>query len=135
MEIKYKPVGYIKTSYKDPSELPRQSVLNKKAKGTIMLEKEYEEGLYSYNKGDYIVVIFHFHLSEGYSLHQKQGGTGIQKGVFALRSPFRPNRIGMSIVEIDEINKNTICFKGVDMVNGTPVLDIKPYIPELNPDI
>jgi tRNA-Thr(GGU) m(6)t(6)A37 methyltransferase TsaA len=135
MNIVFKPIGYIKSSYDEPSQLPRQSILNNETKGSIELKKEYSEGLYSFKKGDYIVVLFYLHLSEGYKLKQTSGHTGEYKGVFALRSPFRPNGVGMSIVKIDDISDNIITFKGVDMVNNTPVIDIKPYVPELNPTI
>ena len=78
--------------------------------------------------GDTAMIIFHFHLAEGYQLLQHPRGdeSRPKRGVFALRSPFRPNAIGITEVEILDIRENVLTVRGLDAINGTPVLDMKP---------
>jgi|LGVF01.2.fsa_nt_gb tRNA-Thr(GGU) m(6)t(6)A37 methyltransferase TsaA len=135
MTITYQPIGYIKSPYKTVEEIPKQSIYSGKKKGIIELSKNYLEGLMGLKKNDHIIILFDFHLSKSYQLTQQKQGDGKLKGVFALRSPHRPNGIGMSIVKLLDINENIITFEGVDMLDNTPVLDIKPYIEDLNPKL
>lgn len=78
-------------------------------------------------------MLFYFHQSKGYKLTQKAKDTNEFRGVFSTRSPNRPNGVGMSIVKVINIYDNTIEIQGVDMIDGTPIIDIKPYVSELNP--
>ncbi|MTI47251.1 MAG: tRNA (N6-threonylcarbamoyladenosine(37)-N6)-methyltransferase TrmO [Firmicutes bacterium] len=135
MEIKMSPIGYIKSNYKEKKEIPRQSIFAKDEKATIEILEEYKEGIQDIKEGSYGVVLFHFHKSEEYTLKTVSHKTGEWMGVFSTRSPNRPNGIGMSIVKITKIDGSIIEFQGVDMVDGTPVLDIKPYSEELNPKL
>jgi tRNA-Thr(GGU) m(6)t(6)A37 methyltransferase TsaA len=91
-----------------------------------MLEP-YVEGLAGLEEYDRIVVLFHFHRSEGFTLKQKRRGEGELKGVFSLCSPNRPNAIGMSILRLIRVEGNTLFVDNVDLLDGTPILDIKPY--------
>ncbi|MBN2897830.1 MAG: tRNA (N6-threonylcarbamoyladenosine(37)-N6)-methyltransferase TrmO [Clostridia bacterium] len=135
MEIVMNPIGYIKSGYVDKKELPRQSVMMQDAKATIEILESYKEGISDIEAGTYGVVLFYFHKSTGYTMRATSGKTGEKKGVFSLRSPNRPNGIGMSIVKFTRIEEGCIEFEGVDMLDGTPVLDIKPYVEELNPKL
>lgn len=135
MEITLKPVGFIKSPYKSREEIPMQGILSDKA-AIIQIEEEYKDALFNLEIGNYIVVIFAFHKSpENTPLIIDHKHTGGRKGIFATRSPNRPNPIGLSICKIIDLTDNTITIEGVDMLNGTPVLDIKPYVEGLNPKI
>ena len=98
------------------------------AESRIVLHPELAPGLEGLEKQPRILVVFHFHLSDGYQLHQHPRGdvTRPTRGVFALRSPRRPNPIGVTEVELLEIQGNILKVRGLDAVDGTPVLDLKP---------
>lgn len=133
MEIIFKPIGYVKSPFKKLSKIPRQSIYASDIKATIKILDEYIEGINDIKINSYIVVLFHFHESKGYKLLQIARDTNKLRGVFSTRSPYRPNGVGMSIVKVINIDKNSIEFQGVDMIDGTPIIDIKPYVYELSP--
>ncbi|MBP7222342.1 MAG: tRNA (N6-threonylcarbamoyladenosine(37)-N6)-methyltransferase TrmO [Sedimentibacter sp.] len=124
MEIKMKPIGYIRTNYIDDSEIPRQSINNMTEKGTIEILDEFKDGIKDIEIGSYAIVLFYFHKAEHPHLISEKRDN---KGVYSTRSPRRPNGIGMSIVKIINAENSTLEFLGVDMIDGSPVLDIKPY--------
>lgn len=132
-ELGMKPIGYINSPYLTRDEIPRQSVLSDRS-AVIEIEEEFRDGLFNLEIGKYIVILFAFHKSKKNPAliinHKYTDGT---KGVFATRSPNRPNPIGLSICKIIDLDDKSITIEGVDMLNGTPVLDIKPYIEWLNP--
>jgi len=134
-EIVFKPIGYIKSPYKTTSEIPRQSTFSVDKTAEIEINEEYIDGLIGLDDYLHIIILFHFHKSAGRSnLTVLRPGTGPgPRGVFATRSPHRPNGIGLSIVELIKMKGNKLLIKGVDMLDGTPVLDIKPYFEGLNP--
>lgn len=125
MEITMKPIGYIRTPYKDDADMPRQPVYDNNVFGTIEMLDEYMEGIKDIREGTQAVVLFYFHRSDRESLISKKRSN---KGVYSTRSPHRPNKIGMSVVRFTKVDGNKLEFTGVDMLDGTPVLDIKPYI-------
>lgn len=129
MEIAMKPIGYIRTNYSDDSDIPRQSINNMNEKGTIEILDEFKDGIKDIEAGSYIVVLFYFHKSEYHHIISKKRNN---TGIYSTRSPHRPNGIGMSVVKVINKENNKLDFLGVDMLDGTPVLDIKPYIEELN---
>ncbi|MFK4785143.1 tRNA (N6-threonylcarbamoyladenosine(37)-N6)-methyltransferase TrmO [Fusobacterium sp. MFO224] len=133
MKIVFEPIGYINSEFKKLEEIPTQSVLASEKLGKIELLDKFKNGLLGLEKGMDIIVLFNFHESKDYKLVQTPCYTKEQKGVFSIRSPFRPNGIGMSIVKIESIKDNIIEFRGLDMLDKTPVLDIKPYVASLNP--
>jgi len=127
MEIILKPIGYVKT---DAKEIPRNWTVSE-VKGRVVLREEYIEGMKDITPGSRIVVIFHFHKSPEFSpqfLLQKPPHRDREFGVFSTCSPVRPNPIGMSVLEVLDVKDNIIYVKGIDMLDGTPVLDIKPYV-------
>lgn len=134
-ELSMKPIGYIKSPYLTRDEIPRQSVLSDKT-AVIEIEEEFRDGLFNLEIGKFIVILFAFHKSKKNPAliinHKYTNGT---KGIFATRSPNRPNPIGLSICKIIDLDDKSITIRGVDMLNGTPVLDIKPYIEWLNPNV
>jgi tRNA (adenine37-N6)-methyltransferase len=126
MEICYRPIGLMRCELFDSDTAPK-FYTESAIKGTIEIFHEYVEGLAGLNEYDHIVVFFHFHRSKGYSLMQKRRGVGELRGVFSLCSPNRPNGIGMSILKLKKIEGNILHVENVDLLDGTPILDIKPY--------
>ena len=127
MSIELRPIGFVRT---DARELPRHWSVSD-VEGTLVIDEEYSEGLLDIEAGQHIVVIFHFHRSPGFSpesLRQTSGHTGREMGVFSTCSPIRPNPIGMSVLEVLESKGSSIDVRWLDMLDGTPILDIKPYI-------
>lgn len=133
MKIEFKPIGYIRSPFKNREDIPRQSVLASDKEAIIEILPEFEKGLLGLKEGENIVVFFNFHKSDSYDLRFKSHSTGDEIGVFASRSPNRPNGIGQSIVLLEKIEGNKLYIKGVDMLDETPLLDIKPYSRGLNP--
>ncbi len=126
MEILMKPIGYIRSPYKDKTAAAKQSTLSQGTTAVIEILDEYVEGIADIREGEYGVVLFYFHKSEGYKLTTLSRKSNKIMGVFSTKSPNRPNGIGMSIVRFIKKENNRLIFEGVDMLDGTPVLDIKP---------
>ena len=127
MSIELRPIGFVRT---DAQELPRHWSVSD-VEGTLVIDEEYSEGLRDIRAGQRIVVIFHFHRSPGFSpelLRQTSGQHGRETGVFSICSPIRPNPIGMSVVEVLGTKGASIDVRGLDMLDETPILDIKPHI-------
>jgi tRNA-Thr(GGU) m(6)t(6)A37 methyltransferase TsaA len=125
-EYIFKPIGYVKTS---ATSIPRHWSYSD-VEGEIILDPEYKEGLKDIKLGDKIVVLFCFHKSPSFTkdkLIQKPPHRDNPTGVFNTCSPIRPNPIGLSVLEVLDIKENIIKVKRIDMFDGTPIFDIKPY--------
>lgn len=133
-KIIFEPIGYLKTSFKTVEEIPPQSIFAKEETAKIELDPKYTEGLQNLDASEHIIIQFHFHKSTDYDLLTRTPWSDDLKGVFSTRSPRRPNPIGITIVKLLTIQDNIIEIEGVDMLDGTPVLDIKPYVSKLNPE-
>ncbi|MFQ6088397.1 MAG: tRNA (N6-threonylcarbamoyladenosine(37)-N6)-methyltransferase TrmO [Candidatus Methanofastidiosia archaeon] len=131
-EIRYKPIGVIHSPFKDVKGMPIQPAGAKNVEGYVEIELEYEEGLNDIEGFSHIILIYHFHLSEGYLLEVKPYMDNNLHGVFATRAPKRPNPIGISVVRLQKIEGSKLYIKDVDVVDGTPLLDIKPYVPKFD---
>jgi len=129
-EIVYRPIGIIHTPFRGIDGTPHQPTAGKDVEGMIEIQPEYAEGLSDLEGFSHIILIYHFHLSIDYSLKIKPFRHDHIRGVFATRSPRRPNPIGLSIVRLVKIDGGKIYVKDLDVVDGTPLLDIKPFIPE-----
>ena len=126
-KVLMKPIGVVQT---DGGDVPRHWVFSDK-EGTLNVDEKYLEGLKDIRAGQRIVVIFHFHKSPAFAaqfLRQTPPHREAPLGVFSICSPIRPNPIGMSVLEVLEVRNNVIRVRGVDMLDGTPILDIKPLI-------
>ncbi|NLY81619.1 MAG: tRNA (N6-threonylcarbamoyladenosine(37)-N6)-methyltransferase TrmO [Clostridiales bacterium] len=123
-----KAIGYINSEYKERKHTPSQGKESKNSYGTIKMLPEYKEGIKDLKVGMKITVIFCFHLSKGYTLTTRARLSPLPRGVFSTRSPDRPNSLGATDVEIIEIHNDKIRFLGADMLDGSPVIDIKPAI-------
>jgi tRNA-Thr(GGU) m(6)t(6)A37 methyltransferase TsaA len=131
-EFKFRPIGIIHTPYKNPAECPRQGFLNHGVRGSIEILPQFQEGLLDLDGFSHILLIWVFDKSENYSLLSKPPGEEKMHGVFATRSPHRPNPLGLTVVKLTSIDRNILHIEDPDMVDGTPLLDIKPYV--LPPD-
>jgi len=127
-EVCFRPIGIIHTPFKSMSGVPRQSSISE-AEGTIEIFKEYQKGLKDLEGFSHIYCIYNFDLIKPpVPLQSRSFSSSDKKGVFAIRTPFRSNPIGLSIFELVNIKENQIHIKGVDAVDRSPVLDIKPYV-------
>ncbi len=129
MTLNIKTIGTIETSFVDLEGMPIQPSGAEEVTGTITLYKEYEEGLQDIEGFSHIILLYYFHKSKGYSLRVKPFLDDQKKGLFSTRAPRRPNPIGISIVQLLKREANTLIIKGIDVLNGTPLIDIKPYVP------
>lgn len=132
-EIIYTPIGVVHSPFKEPRGVPIQSAVARDIQGSVEIFPEYAEGLKDIEGFSHIILIFHFHLSKGFSLKVKPYLDDKLRGVFVTRAPSRPNPIGMSIVRLIRREGATLYIQNVDIVDGTPLLDIKPYVPEFDP--
>ena len=131
-EIRYKPIGIIHSPFKQPSGTPIQPAGARDIEGTVEVAPEYAAGLKDIDGFSHITLLYQFHLSRGYSLAVKPYMDEQSRGVFATRAPSRPNPIGMSVVRLIRVEENKLYVRGIDIVDGTPLLDIKPYVPEFD---
>ncbi|HEY0196057.1 MAG TPA: tRNA (N6-threonylcarbamoyladenosine(37)-N6)-methyltransferase TrmO [Methanobacterium sp.] len=129
--IKYKPIGIIRSPFKELEGMPIQPVGASGIKGEIHIEEEYKEGLKDLEDFSHVILIYHLHLINGFSLKVKPFLDNKDHGLFATRAPKRPNPIGLSVVSLDKILDNVIHISSVDILDGTPLLDLKPYIPNI----
>jgi len=131
-EVRYKPIGIVHSQFKKPQNVPIQSVASKGIKGSVEVDREYAEGLKDIEGFSHIILIYHFHLSKAYSLIVEPYLDKNPHGVFSTRAPSRPNPIGISIVRLTKIEDNILHIQDVDIIDGTPLLDIKPYVPNFD---
>jgi tRNA-Thr(GGU) m(6)t(6)A37 methyltransferase TsaA len=131
-EVTYKPIGVVHSPFKQPRGTPIQPAGAEGTAGTVEVLPEYADGLQDLDGFSHIILIYHFHLSGRPSLRVKPFMDDEAHGVFAMRAPSRPNPIGISVVRLVRVEGNVLHVQDVDIVDGTPVLDIKPYVPEFD---
>ena len=131
-EIRYKPIGIIHSPFKEPKGTPIQPTSARGVKGTVEIFPEYVEGLKDLEGFSHIILIYHFHLAKRGALKVMPYMDNELRGVFATRAPSRPNPIGISVVRLIEIKGNILYIQDIDIIDGTPLLDIKPYVPEFD---
>jgi len=130
--IQYKPIGIIRSPFKDTKGMPIQPTGAKGIRGRVVIEPEYVDGLRDIEGFSHIILLYHFHLSKGFSLEVKPFMDDKLHGVFTTRAPRRPNPIGLSVVRLVRRKGRTLHVEDVDIVDGTPLLDIKPYVPKFD---
>jgi tRNA-Thr(GGU) m(6)t(6)A37 methyltransferase TsaA len=134
--MKFSSIGYVKTIFKEKRAIPRQASVAETIQSKLEINKDLfsnpELSLESLDEFSHFWIIYNFHKNEAHAKPKVYPPRleGNSVGVFATRSPHRPNLIGMSLVKLDRVEGTTIYFYGTDMLDGTPVLDIKPYIPK-----
>lgn len=125
--LELKPIGVIHSSYKDRGKAPFQGYRSKRI-SRIEVFKEFEEGLQDVEGFSHIIVIYWFHKSQGYHLLVKTPWDDSPHGLFTTRSPHRPCPLALTVVELVARENNILKVKGLDAIDGSPLLDIKPYI-------
>ncbi|MFV1990914.1 MAG: tRNA (N6-threonylcarbamoyladenosine(37)-N6)-methyltransferase TrmO [Acidimicrobiales bacterium] len=132
MEISYQPIGVIHGPFSDIEGVPIQPTGAAGIRGTIEVFPEFAEGLRDLDGFSHIILLYHFHQVQGAKLVVTPFMDSQPHGVFATRAPKRPNSIGLSIVRLLGIEQNVLHIENVDILDGTPLLDIKPYVPEFD---
>ena len=130
MEIKYTPIGIIHTPFTNTEGMPIQPVGAVGVQGNIEIFPAYTHGLKDLAGFSHIILLYHFHRSTAAKLLVTPFMDDELRGVFATRAPKRPNAIGFSVVKLIEVAGNQLRIGNIDVVDATPLLDIKPYIPE-----
>jgi tRNA-Thr(GGU) m(6)t(6)A37 methyltransferase TsaA len=123
-----KPIGFVRSPYTDAAQIPKGRGAEHHAEGTLDILPEYEPGLGDIEGFSHLYVIWVFDRAEGSSLIATPPSDNKPHGVFATRSPQRPNPIGLTVVTLLRREGNRLAVRGVDMLDGTPILDIKPYL-------
>jgi len=125
-------VGFVKSPYTETSQIPKGWGASHEAEGVLEIESEFAEGLTDIEGFSHLFVIWVFHKAEGFSLLGTPPTDNRAHGVFATRSPFRPSPIGLTVVELIRRDGARLHVRGVDMLDGTPILDIKPYLSSIS---
>nr|WP_319393196.1 tRNA (N6-threonylcarbamoyladenosine(37)-N6)-methyltransferase TrmO [uncultured Desulfobacter sp.] len=122
-------IGTIQTPFGDREGMPIQPTGAKDVQGRIILHPEYEQGLSDIDGFSHLILLYHFHQSDGFDLMLTPFMDTKPRGLFSTRAPRRPNPIGLSIVRLVGRKENTLDILDIDVLNNTPLIDIKPYVP------
>jgi len=131
-QISFTPIGIIHSPFTETDEMPIQPIGAQGIKGHILIADDFVEGLEDLDGFSHIYLLYHLHLSSSYSLKVAPFLDDQLRGVFSTRAPKRPNPIGLSVVKLNKIIMNRLEIENVDIIDGTPLLDIKPYVPEVD---
>jgi tRNA-Thr(GGU) m(6)t(6)A37 methyltransferase TsaA len=129
MSFMVSPIGTIHTPFDDLKGMPIQPSGAVDVIGTIVVDKEFEQGLNDLEGFSHIILLYHLHQSKGFNLMVKPFLDNQKRGLFSTRAPRRPNPIGLSIVQLIKREGNELTVKGIDVLDNTPLIDIKPYVP------
>jgi tRNA (adenine37-N6)-methyltransferase len=135
MMIEMRPIGIIHTPFTKPEGMPVQPAGAAGVKGTVEVFEEFQAGLKDLDGFSHVILLYFFHRSEGFDLDVIPFMDDRPRGLFATRAPKRPNPIGLSVVQLDRIEKGVLHVQNLDIQDGTPLLDIKPYVPEFDSPI
>jgi tRNA-Thr(GGU) m(6)t(6)A37 methyltransferase TsaA len=127
-----RPIGIIHTPFKELENMPIQPSGAAGIRGTVEIFPEFAEGLKDLDGFSHVILLYRFHESRGYKLIVTPFLDSEPRGVFATRAPKRPNPIGLSIVSLVQVRGSSLEIKNADVLDGTPLLDIKPYVPEFD---
>jgi tRNA (adenine37-N6)-methyltransferase len=132
MKREWKPIGVIRTPFADRAGMPIQPSQSGGVEGTVEVLEAYREGLSDLDGFSHIVLLYVFDRSEGYELAVTPFRDTVKRGLFATRAPRRPNPIGLSVVRLLSVDGGTLSVADVDTLDGTPLLDIKPFNPAID---
>ena len=132
MKIEYQPIGVVHSPFNKLEDIPDQPYFAKGISGTVEVFPDFQNGLQDLAGFSHIILLCHFFLVEGYRLHVTPSADSHLRGLFATRSPRRPNPIGLSIVRLEGVEGNILSVLDLDIMNETPVLDLKPYVGEFD---
>ena len=130
--IEYKAIGIIRSPYQSLSGMPIQPAGAEGVAGTVEIDAQYREGIKDLSGFSHIILIYHFHMAKRPSLLTRPYMDDEPHGIFATRYPARPNPIGISVVRLVKVEECVLHIEDVDILDGTPLLDIKPYVPEFD---
>ena len=130
--MEFKPIGIIHTPFTDPAGMPIQPAGAAGVKGSVHVSDAYQSGLKDLDGFSHVILLYVFHRSEGYTLQVVPFMDTKLRGLFATRAPRRPNPIGISVVQLIRIEGGILHIENVDMLDGSPLLDIKPHVPEFD---
>ena len=130
--VEYRPIGVIHTPFHEPKGMPIQPSRGRGVRGTVEIFYKYADGLADLDGFSHIVLLFHLHRSRGYELRVIPYLDTVERGLFATRAPRRPNPIGLSVVRLVGIEGNVMTVEDLDILEGSPLLDIKPWVPEFD---
>jgi tRNA-Thr(GGU) m(6)t(6)A37 methyltransferase TsaA len=133
-EFSMRPVGTVRSPFTETAQIPKGPAAEHTAEGVLELLPEFDPGLLDIEGFSHLYVIWVFHESKGYELSGKPPTDDRPHGVFATRSPRRPNPIGLTVVELLRRDGARLYVRGIDMLDGTPILDIKPYLSSVPPE-
>ena len=131
-DITYRQIGVIRSPFAEAKDTPIQPAGAVGVNGTVEVFQVYTPALKDLEGFSHIILLYHFHLSAGYSPSVKPFLDGEHRGLFSTRSPRRPNPIGLSVVRLVGIEDNVLHIQDIDIIDGTPLLDIKPYVPDFD---
>jgi tRNA (adenine37-N6)-methyltransferase len=131
-DLTFKPIGVVHSSFKEPKNVPIQTSAANGTTGSVEIYPQYIEGLKDLEGFSHIILLYHFHLACSDALIVKPFLDDQSHGIFATRSPARPNKIGLSIVRLTRVDGNILYIEDLDIIDGTPLLDIKPYVSEFD---
>jgi tRNA (adenine37-N6)-methyltransferase len=126
--ITMRPIGFVTSPYKESSDIPKGLGTKHDAEGVLTILPEFELGLTDIEGFSHLIIVWAFDRSKGFELMGTPPSDNRAHGVFATRSPFRPNPIGLTAVELLRRDGAQLHVRGIDMLDGTPLLDIKPYL-------
>jgi len=132
MKIEYNSIGFVHSPFKNLNNIPNQPSKAKGIEGVVEVYPDFQKGLKDLDGFSHIILLCHFHKASEHNLNVVPSGETKSRGLFATRSPNRPNPIGFSVVRLNDINENQLMISDLDILDGTPVLDIKPYFPEFD---
>lgn len=132
MKIEYKPIGIIHTPFSEMKGMPIQPAGAAGVKGTVEIFEAFRDGLKDLDGFSHIILLYHLHKCEGFDLRVVPFLDTVLRGLFSTRAPRRPNAIGLSVVRLMGIDGGLLNVENVDMLNSTPLLDIKPYVPDFD---
>jgi tRNA-Thr(GGU) m(6)t(6)A37 methyltransferase TsaA len=130
--IAFNPIGIIHTPFRELKGMPIQPAGAIGVRGTVEIFEEYQAGLKDLEGFSHIILLYHLHRSNGFELNIVPFMDVEPRGLFATRAPNRPNPIGLSVIQLDRIEEGILHIQNVDILDGTPLLDIKPYIPDFD---
>lgn len=131
MRFELKPVGIVHSPFKERNSAPPQVRYSTQTKATVEIFPDFIEGINDLERFEHIIILSYLHRSNGYSLMTIPRTDSIKRGLFSTRSPHRPNPVALSVTKLLEIDHNILYIQGIDLIDGTPVIDIKPYIKEI----
>ncbi len=134
-KVEITPIGTIRSPFTDPEGMPIQPVGAPSVRGQVEVLPAYQDGLRDLDGFSHVILLYLFHRSRGFELKVVPFLDTTPRGVFATRAPKRPNPIGLSVVQLERIEGRILHVAGIDVLDGTPLLDIKPYVPDFDEQV